>query len=41
MSPAHLQSLYPKLPEFRAILEQYDPNRGFRKQFLEANLCKS
>jgi xylitol oxidase len=41
MSPAHLQSLYPKLPEFKAILEQYDSNGKFRNQFLETNLYKS
>jgi alditol oxidase len=35
MRPAHLQSLYKKLPEFRQLLERYDPTGKFRNSFLD------
>lgn len=35
MPPAHLQSLYKKLPEFRQLLERYDPHGKFRNSFLD------
>ncbi len=35
MSPAHLQSLYEKLPDFRQLLQHYDPNGKFRNAFLD------
>lgn len=35
MSPAYLQSLYQKLPEFRQLLERYDPAGKFRNPFLD------
>lgn len=35
MTPAHLQSLYKKLPEFRNLLERYDPWGKFRNAFLD------
>ena len=35
MSPAHLQSLYEKLPGFRSLLQEYDPQGKFRNQFLD------
>jgi xylitol oxidase len=35
MSPARLQSLYPRLGDFRALLESYDPRGKFRNAFLE------
>ena len=38
MAPARLQSLYPKLPEYRALLKQYDPQSKFRNAFLQANI---
>nr|WP_213804845.1 D-arabinono-1,4-lactone oxidase [Granulicella sp. dw_53] len=38
MAPAHLQSLYPRLPDFKALLQQYDPSGKFRNQFLQTNL---
>jgi xylitol oxidase len=38
LSPARLQSLYPKLPKFKALLQQYDPGGKFRNQFLKTNL---
>ena len=34
MPPARLQSLYPKLPEFRQLLQKYDPQGKFRNLFL-------
>ena len=33
--PARLQSLYTKLPEFRALLRAYDPHGKFRNAFLD------
>jgi xylitol oxidase len=36
--PAQLQSLYEKLPEFRQLLEGYDPNGKFRNTFLDQNI---
>jgi len=41
MSPAHLQSLYPKLPQFRHLIQQFDPKGKFRNIFLEENLFES
>jgi xylitol oxidase len=35
MPPARLQSLYPKLPDFRHLLERYDPAGKFSNLFLE------
>ena len=35
MSPAHLASLYEKLPAFRQMLKQYDPTGKFRNDFLD------
>jgi len=35
MSPTHLQSLYEKLPDFRQLLQHYDPNGKFRNAFLD------
>ena len=35
MHPEHLQSLYPKLPEFRELLQTYDPSGKFRNAFLD------
>lgn len=35
MSPARLQSLYPKLPDFKKLLGQYDPLGKFRNDFLD------
>ncbi len=35
MSPAHLQSLYVKLPDFQQLLRQYDPHGKFRNAFLD------
>lgn len=38
MSPSRIQSLYPKLPDFRRLLEEYDPQGKFRNEFLETYL---
>jgi xylitol oxidase len=38
MAPSHLQSLYEKLPAFRALLKQYDPTGKFRNDYLSTNL---
>lgn len=35
MSPARLQSLYEKLPDFQQLLQQYDPQGKFRNEFLD------
>lgn len=35
MSPEHLQSLYEKLPDFRRLLQNYDPQGKFRNGFLD------
>lgn len=36
--PARLQSLYPKLPDFQRLLQNYDPQGKFRNTFLDAFL---
>lgn len=35
MPATRLRSLYPKLPEFRQLLQTYDPQGKFRNQFLD------
>jgi alditol oxidase len=35
LAPAHLQSLYGKLPDFRQLLLQFDPRGKFRNAFLD------
>lgn len=35
MSPARLQSLYEKLPDFRQLLQRYDPQGKFRNEYLD------
>lgn len=35
MQPSRVQSLYKKLPDFRQLLQQYDPQRKFSNHFLE------
>jgi xylitol oxidase len=35
MPPARLQSLYPRLPDFRQLLQHYDPQGKFRNSFLD------
>lgn len=38
LSPARLQSLYPKLPDFQRLLQTYDPQGKFRNAFLDTYL---
>lgn len=38
MPPVTLQALYPKLPEFRQLLMQYDPQGKFRNSFIQTYL---
>ncbi len=35
MSPDRLQSLYEKLPDFRQLLQRYDPHGKFRNEYLD------
>ena len=35
ISPARLQSLYEKLPDFRQLLQRYDPQNKFRNEYLD------
>jgi xylitol oxidase len=35
MSPARLQSLYPRMADFQALLQRYDPTGKFRNAFLD------
>jgi alditol oxidase len=38
LPPARLQALYPKLPDFWALLHHYDPAGKFRNAFLDTSL---
>ncbi len=38
MTPHRIQAFYPKLPQFRELLQHYDPQGKFRNSFLEAIL---
>jgi alditol oxidase len=40
-SPAELQALYKRLPEFAALSDRYDPHGKFRNQFLNTNIFGS
>jgi xylitol oxidase len=35
ISPARLQALYKRMPDFRQLLRQYDPQGKFRNDFLD------
>ncbi len=41
MSPAHLQSLYEKLPGFQDLLRFYDPEGKFRNAFLDTYILET
>ncbi|MBV9610881.1 MAG: FAD-binding protein, partial [Acidobacteriaceae bacterium] len=41
MAPQRLQSLYPKLPQYRQLVEQHDPAGKFRNEFLEHQIYGS
>jgi alditol oxidase len=38
MKPARLQAAYPRLNDFRQLLQEFDPNGKFRNAFLERNI---
>ena len=38
MAPGKLQSRYPRLDEFKALVKEYDPKGKFRNEFLNSNL---
>ena len=38
MKPARVQSTYAKLPDYRALLKEFDPTGKFRNEFLQANI---
>ncbi|MDQ2774851.1 MAG: FAD-binding protein [Acidobacteriota bacterium] len=38
MAPSRLQSQYVKLPEYRALLEHYDPSGKTRNEYLDRNI---
>jgi len=38
MAPAQLQSRYEKLPEFKQLVKEYDPQGRFRNEFLATNI---
>jgi xylitol oxidase len=38
LKPAAVQGQYVRLAEYRALLQQYDPKRRFRNEFLETNV---
>ena len=38
MSPSRLKSLYEKMPDFQALLKEYDPHAKFRNEFLNSNI---
>jgi len=39
--PSHLKELYAKMPDFKTLVQQYDPTAKFRNQFLSMNLYSS
>ena len=38
MPPSQIKSLYPKLSDYQALLEHYDPQGKFRNEFLNTNI---
>jgi xylitol oxidase len=38
LAPSHLESLYTRLPAFRRLLQQHDPNGKFRNEYLDRNI---
>jgi xylitol oxidase len=38
MSPSRLKSLYGKMPDYQALLKDYDPHGKFRNDFLNNNI---
>jgi len=41
LPPARLEPCYPRLPQFRALIEHYDPKGKFRNDFVNRNLYGS
>jgi alditol oxidase len=41
ISPARLNRLYPKLPDYRALVTQHDPQGKFRNQFIDTEIFGS
>jgi alditol oxidase len=41
MAPSRLQRLYEKLPDYKDLLQHYDPGAKFRNEYLRANLLFS
>jgi alditol oxidase len=39
MQPSRLKSFYKKLPDYQALLAQYDPHGKFRNSFVNTNVC--
>jgi xylitol oxidase len=38
MAPARIQSLHPRMADFKNLLHHYDPNGKFRNEFIDTNL---
>ena len=38
MSPSQLESVYPRMDDFRELVSEYDPNGKFRNTFVQQNL---
>jgi len=38
MAPSRIKTLYPKLPDYQALLTHYDPHGKFRNEFLNTNI---
>ncbi len=38
MPPSRIKQLYEKMPDYQALLKQYDPNGKFRNDFLNTNI---
>ncbi|HEY6374813.1 MAG TPA: D-arabinono-1,4-lactone oxidase, partial [Edaphobacter sp.] len=38
ISPSTIQHLYPKMPAYKALLKQYDPQGKFRNQFIDTEI---
>jgi len=41
VTPARLESLYKKLPDFRELITEYDPNGKFRNEYLQKYIFSS
>lgn len=41
MQPSRLQHLYPKMPDYQALLKHHDPQAKFRNQYIDTNIFAS